>query len=373
MAAIGLTFDDVLLLPGYSKIRRDEIDLTTVLAKNVILPLPLISAPMDTVTESNLALALGRMGGLGIIHRNLPVEKQASEVQKVKKAKVLVGAAIGPGKDLDKRLNALVKAGVDVVVVDSAHGFSKGVIETIILLKNKYPKLTAIGGNIATYEGAKALISAGADILRVGMGPGSICTTRVISGVGVPQITALQETLRAAKPKKIPVIADGGIKSSGDIVKALATGASAVMLGSLFGSCLEAPGKTVTLKKEQVPHRFLSVFNGKQKAMKFKEYRGMGSVAALKAGGASRYGQENYKGKNLIAEGVEGLVPVKGTVAEVVEQLNGGLRSGMYYIGAGNIKELWQKAKFIQITPASWQESHPHSILIVNPGNNYHP
>lgn len=372
MVGLGLTFDDLLLLPDYSDFRRDDIDLTIRLSQNITLATPLISSPMDTVTESALAKALAKAGGLGIIHRSLSIEKQVSEVQKVKSAGFLVGAALGPGKDLEERVGSLVKARVDTVVVDSAHGFSKNIIEAVAFLKKNHPKLVVIGGNVATYEGAKALISAGADALRVGMGPGSICTTRVISGVGVPQVTAIKETLRAAKIKKIPIIADGGIKCSGDIVKALAMGASAVILGSLFGSCLEAPGKTLVLKKEQVPQRFLSIFNGKQKAMKFKEYRGMGSPAALKTGGATRYGQENRKsGKALIAEGVEGLVPIKGTVSEVVEQLTGGLRSGMYYIGAKNISQLWRKAKFIQITQASWQESHPHSILIVNPGDNY--
>lgn len=370
MEGLALTFNDVLLLPGYTQIRREEIDLSTALGK-ITLTIPFISAPMDTVTEGHLALALAKVGGLGIIHRNLPVEKQALEVQKVKRAGYLIGAAVGPGKDLAERVKTLVKTRVDVIVVDSAHGFSKGVIETVAFIKKTFPHLLVIGGNIATYEGAKALITAGADALRVGMGPGSICTTRVISGVGVPQITAINETLRAAKPKRIPVIADGGIKSSGDIVKALAAGASGVMLGSLLATCLEAPGKVITFQKGQVPQRFLSIFNSHQGSVKFKEYRGMGSVAAMKAGGAARYGQDNYKGRALIAEGVEGLVPVKGTVAEVTEQLIGGLRSGMYYVGAQNIRELWRKAKFIQITQASWQESHPHSVLIVNPGDNY--
>jgi len=371
MSGLALTFDDVLLLPGYAHLRREEIDLTRNLTKTLSLSIPLLSSPMDTVTESQMALALAKLGGLGIIHRNLTIEKQVLEVQKVKRRGYLVGAAVGAGKDLKKRAEALIKAKVDVLVIDSAHGFSKPIIEATSFLKKTYPCLPLISGNVATYEGAKALIAAGADILKAGMGPGSICTTRVISGVGVPQITAIKEVVTAAKPKRIPVIADGGIRNSGDVVKALAAGASTVMLGSLLASCVEAPGKVIILQREQVPHRFLSVFNSHKKAIQFKEYRGMGSVAAMKFGGASRYGQENYKGCVLIAEGVEGLVPVKGKVIEVVEQLIGGVRSGMYYVGAKNISELWQKARFIQITPASSQENHPHNILIVNPGKNY--
>lgn len=368
---IGFTFDDILLLPGYSEIRREEINLATTLAKKITLSIPLISSPMDTVTENKMAIALARVGGLGIIHRNLTIEKQAWEVKKVKKANLLVGAAVNAGKDPLKTIEPLMRTGVDIFVVDSAHGFSKAVLGAVNLIKKSHPKLTVMAGNVATFEGAKALIAAGADILRVGMGPGSICTTRVISGVGVPQITAIKETVRAAKTKKIPIVADGGIRSSGDIVKALAAGASAVMLGSIFASCLEAPGRTVTLKRDQVPNRFLSVLNDRQKIMKFKEYRGMGSVAGLKAGGIARYGQENFNGRALIAEGVEGLVPIKGTVKEIIEQLIGGVRSGMYYVGAKSIPQLWQKARFIQITQASRQESHPHSVLIVNPGENY--
>lgn len=371
----GLTFDDVLLLPGYADFSRSEISLATNLTRKIKLTLPLVSAPMDTVTESNLAISLARLGGIGIIHRNLSVEDQAQEVVTVKKEKLLVGAAIGTSKGFEERVGALIKAGADVILVDSAHGYSKSVIETIKYIRKKYPKTEVIAGNIATYEGAKALIEAGADGLRVGMGPGAICTTRIISGMGVPQVTALFEVARAAKKEGISIIADGGIKYSGDVVKALAAGASTVMMGSLFASCKEAPGKTVLLTPAQVPSRFQSVFNHGKKTFPFKEYRGMGSVGAMKKGAKIKSEDEfhgkSYKDRVLIAEGVEGLVPIKGTVKEFVDQIVGGLKSGMYYIGAKDIKELWKKARFIQITQASLTESHPHSILVTNVGENY--
>ncbi len=370
----GLSFDDVLLFPDYADFSRSEIDLSTKLTKKITLSLPFVSAPMDTVTESKLAIALAQLGGIGIIHRNLTVEDQANEVKKVKSKKLLVGAAIGASKGFEERVDALVKAGVDVIVVDSAHGFSKGVIETTKYIKNKYPKIEVIVGNVATYDGAKALIAAGADGIRVGMGPGAICTTRIISGMGVPQITAIMETARAAKEANIPIIADGGIKYSGDVVKALAAGASTVMMGSFFAAAVESPGKTVKLKKEAVPNRFKNIFNGTHPYL-FKEYRGMGSVAAMKEG-AKIKSEDEFHGKSygdrvLIAEGVEGLVPVKGTVKELLDQAVGGIKSGMYYVGAKTISELWEKARFMQITQASLTESHPHDVLITNPGKNY--
>lgn len=373
----GLTFDDVLLLPGYSDFQRSEINLTTNLTKKIKLTLPFVSSPMDTVTESKLAIELAKLGGIGIIHRNLSIEDQALEVKKVKNHKLLVGAAIGAKRGFEERVKALAKANVDAVVIDSAHGFSKPVIEAISFIKKNYPRLQVIAGNIATYEGAKALIKAGADGLRVGIGPGAICTLRVISGTGVPQITAIKEVYRAAKKTGVPVIADGGIKYSGDMVKALACGASTVMMGSFFASAMEAPGKTIVLKKEQVPHRFQSIFNGNLRNFTFKEYRGMGSVGAMKKGAKVKAEDEfhgndySYKTRTLIAEGVEGLVPVKGKVSELLEQAIGGIRSGMFYTGARNIKELWEKSKFIRITQASLTENHPHSILVTNPGENY--
>jgi len=370
----GLTFDDVLLLPGYSDFSRSQINLSTTLTKKIKLSIPFVSAPMDTVTESKLAIALAKLGGIGIIHRNLTIENQEGEVKKVKAQKLIVGAAIG-ASNFEKRAEALVKAGADVIIVDSAHGFSKGVIEATKYIKKHFPKVEVISGNIATGDGAKALIAAGADALRVGMGPGSICTTRIISGMGVPQITAISQVFKIAKKQNIPVIADGGIKFSGDMVKALATGASVVMMGSFFASALESPGRVVILKREQVPHRFLSIFEKKQRRFSFKEYHAMGSSSAMKRGAKVKSEDEfhgkDYKDRVLIAEGVEGLVPVKGTVKELIEQAVGGIKSGMYYLGAKNIKELWTKAQFIRITQASLTESHPHSILVKSSGKNY--
>lgn len=373
--SIGLTFDDVLLLPGYSDFTRGDIDLSTKVSRNIKIRIPLISAPMDTVTESKLAIALARLGGIGIIHRNLSIENQAKEVAKVKKEKYLVGAAVGSGKSYQERVKALVKTGVDVIIVDSAHGNAKPIIDATSFISKNYPQIDVIAGNIATMDGAKALIKAGADGLRVGMGPGAICTTRVISGMGVPQITALTQVLKIAKKENVPVIADGGVKFSGDMVKALATGASTVMMGSFFASTVESPGKIITLSKDQVPHRFLSIFDEHTVRFRFKEYRGMGSKGAMEKGAKVRsegeFHGKDYKDRTLIAEGVEGLVPIKGSVEDLVEQAIGGIKSGMYYVGAKSIKELWNKANFIQITQASLTESHPHSILVTNSGKNY--
>lgn len=372
---VGLTFDDVLLLPGYADFSRSQISLSTKLTKKITLALPFVSSPMDTVTQSELAIALGKLGGVGIIHRNLSIEDQALQVRKVKGEKLIIGAAIGASSGFEDRVHALVNAGVDVVVVDSAHGFSKSVIEVTRFIKNRYPRTQIIAGNIATHEGAAALIEAGADGLRVGMGPGAICTTRIISGMGVPQITAILETAKVACEAGVPLIADGGIRYSGEIVKALAAGASTVMMGSFFASAVESPGKTITLPVVKVPHRFQSILSSKKKTYLFKEYRGMGSVAAMQRGvkvkSEDEFHGKNYKERVLIAEGVEGLVPVKGTVKELIDQAVGGIQSGMYYVGARTISELWEKARFIHITQASLTESHPHSILITNPGENY--
>jgi len=348
----GLTFDDVLLLPGYTQVKREDIDVSTFLSSKVKLSIPLISSPMDTVTTSEMAIALGKLGGLGIIHRNMTVEKQVEEVVKVAKVIPIVGAAVGIGADLSSRTEALAAAGATVIVVDSAHGFSKWVVEATKFISQKYPDITLVSGSVATAEGARALIEAGADTLRVGMGPGSICTTRVVAGMGVPQLTALFEAVSEASQKSIPVIADGGLRTSGDIVKALAAGASTIMSGSLFAGCFEAPGKVTTM-------------GGK----KYKTYRGMGSVSAMKEGSAARYGQNYHKGqeRKLIAEGVEGRVPYKGSLENMVTQLVGGLRTGMYYLGAQTLAELWQKARFIKISHASLQENAPHDILDINP------
>jgi IMP dehydrogenase len=373
---LGLTFDDVLLYPGYTDFSRSDIATATNLTKKITLSLPIVSSPMDTVTESALAIELARLGGIGIIHRNLTITQQADEVAAVKKESFLVGAAIGASRDYQERLDALVKAGVDVIVLDTAHGYTKGVIDIIGEIKEKYSDLQVIAGSVATFDGAKALAEAGADALRVGMGPGAICTTRIISGMGVPQITAIQETVRAAKPLGVPVIADGGIKYSGDMVKALAAGASSVMMGSFFASALESPGIVHELHRDQVPLRFQSILNKEQDIYKFKEYRGMGSVGAMKKGAEIKvedefHGKDYYKEKVLVAEGVEGLVPVKGTVKNLIDQAVGGIKSGMYYVGAKDINELHELAHFIKITQASLTESHPHDILVTNPGENY--
>lgn len=372
---IGLTFDDVLLTPGYSDFSRSEISLETRLTKKITLKAPFVSSPMDTVTESRLAIELAKLGGIGIIHRNLTPVNQAAEVAKVKVEKLLVGAAIGVSEGYQARLEVLIKAGVDVIVLDSAHGWTNMFILAIKHIKKTYPKTDVIVGNIATYEAAEDLSKAGADALRVGMGPGAICTTRVISGMGVPQITAIMETVKGAAKYNVPVIADGGIKYSGDIVKALAAGAETVMMGSFFASCEEAPGEVVKLSAENVPTRFKSILKKEQKTYVFKSYRGMGSVAAMKHGAKIKSEDEfhgkSYGDRTLVAEGVEGLVPVKGKLEDILNQAIGGIKSGMYYIGAKTIPELQKKARFIKITQASLTESHPHEVLITNPGENY--
>lgn len=371
----GLTFDDILLLPSYAGFSRSDITLNTKLSRNISLSLPLVSSPMDTVTESELAIALARLGGIGVIHRNLTVEEQVVEVKKVVAQNLLVGAAVGASSGFEERVEALVGAGARAIVVDSAHGFAKNVIETTKYIKEHFPHVDVIAGSIATGEGAEALIAAGADGLRVGMGPGAICTTRIISGMGVPQVTALIDTVRVAKEHDVPVIADGGIKYSGDMVKALALGAGAVMMGSFFASCAEAPGEKIELKREQVPQRFQSIFQKDKETYLFKSYRGMGSIGAMQKGAAIKSEDEfhgkSYKDRVLVAEGVEGLVPVKGSVQQIVDQAVGGIRSGMFYVGAQTLEELKDKARFTKITQASLTESHPHDVLITNAGENY--
>ncbi len=371
---LALTFDDVLLVPGYTDFSRSAIKLSTQLTKEITLQIPLVSSPMDTVTESRLAIELGKLGGIGMIHRNLSASDQATEVQIAKQAGVVVGAAVGSSTGYEERVEALMKAGVDVLLVDTAHGFTKTTLEIITTLKNKY-KVQIIAGNISTADAAAGLIKSGADGLRVGMGPGAICTTRVISGMGVPQITALLETVKVAKKHGVPVIADGGIKYSGDMVKALATGATACMMGSYFASAEEAPGEVMVLDRAHVPSRFKSILKDDQKEYKFKEYRGMGSIGAMQKGAKIKsedeYHGKDYKDRVLVAEGVEGLVPIKGTLKQIVDQALGGIKSGMYYVGAKTIGELHEKARFMQITQASLTESHPHDVLITNPGKNY--
>lgn len=371
--SLALTFNDVLLKPGYAGFDRAEINLATKLTKNITIAAPFVSAPMDTVTESGLAIALAKLGGIGIIHRNLTIADQAAEVAKAKKAGAIVGAAVGSSAGYEKRVEALIKAGVDVILVDSAHGYAVKVIEALTYIKTHY-KIDVIAGNIATKEGAQALIDAGADGLRVGMGPGAICSTRIVSGMGVPQLTALLDTVSVAKKHGVPVIADGGIINSGDAVKAFAAGASTIMMGRMFAATEESPGDVVKLKPEHVPGRFQNILDGSD-SYTFKTYRGMGSIAAMQKGleisSEDEFHGKSYQGDVLIAEGVEGLVPCSGTVKDLIDKFVGGINSGMYYVGSKTLPELHETAEFMQITQASLLESHPHDLFITNSGGNY--
>lgn len=478
----GLTFDDVLLVPAKSEVLPKEVKLQTQLSNKLKLHAPLISAGMDTVTESSMAIAMARQGGLGVIHKNMSIEEQAEEVDRVKRSesgvitnpffltpehqvydaehlmskfrisgvplvnsleeqklvgiltnrdlrfiqdystlikdvmtsenlvtapvgttleeaekmlqkhrieklplineqgvlkglitikdiekaiefpnaakdehgRLLVGAAVGVTADGMKRIEKLVEAGVDVIVIDTAHGHSKGVLEQISNIRKAYPDLDIIAGNVATAEGTKDLIEAGVTIVKVGIGPGSICTTRVVAGVGVPQITAVNDCAKIAEKYGVAVIADGGIKYSGDVVKAIAAGAHAVMLGSMFAGVSESPGET-------------EIFQGRR----YKVYRGMGSVGAMKAGSKDRYFQESEENKKLVPEGIEGRVAYKGPLADTVHQLLGGLRSGMGYCGAPTINALREEAQFVRITNAGLRESHPHDVQITKEAPNY--
>lgn len=372
--APSFTFDDVLLKPGYAGFLRSDIDLSTQLTRTIQLEAPLVSAPMDTVTESQLAIALARRGGIGIIHRNLEIEDQAREVGAVKNEGLLVGAAVGSSPGYEKRVEQLIGSGVDAIVVDSAHGFAKLVLDAIAFIKDNY-EVDVIGGNVASGEGAEALIEAGADAIRVGMGPGAICTTRLVSGMGVPQLTAILETAEVGRRHNVPVIADGGINYIGDLTKALAAGASSIMMGRLFAATEESPGELHKLRAEDVPARFRSILNGHE-TYDFKSYRGMGSLGAMERG-REISSEDEFHGKNfksdsvLVAEGVEGLVPCSGPLGAQVEVMLEGVRSGFYYVGAATIHELWEKARLKVITPASLSESHPHDLFVTNAGNSY--
>ncbi|WHE06633.1 IMP dehydrogenase [Thermoanaerobacterium thermosaccharolyticum] len=473
----GLTFDDVLLIPAKSDVLPKEVDTRTRLTNKIKLNIPLISAGMDTVTESRLAIAIAREGGIGIIHKNMPIERQALEVDRVKRSehgvitnpfyltpdhriqdavelmeryrisgvpitvnnklvgiitnrdirfesnlerpikevmtkenlvtapvgttmdeareilkrhkieklplvdednnlkglitikdiekaveypnsakdsrgRLLVGAAVGVSSDVMERVEALIDANVDVIVIDTAHGHSVGVLDTVEKIKNRFPDVQIIAGNVATAEATRDLIERGADCVKVGIGPGSICTTRVVAGIGVPQITAIYDCAEEADKYGIPIIADGGIKYSGDIVKAIAAGASTVMIGSLFAGTEESPGE-------------VEIYQGRS----YKVYRGMGSISAMKSGSSDRYFQEGMK--KLVPEGVEGRVPYKGPLKDTVYQMIGGLRAGMGYCGVHNIEELRTKTKFIKITNAGLTESHPHDIIITKEAPNY--
>lgn len=350
----ALTFDDVLLVPQYSEVVPTDVDTASFFTPKIKLKIPIVGSAMDTVTESIMAIALGQSGGIGVIHKNLTTDEQAKAVKDVKAQKLVAAAAVGVGADSKDRIAALIKGGVDVLVVDTAHGHSKRVLETVKFIAKNYPKLEIVAGNIATAEAAKALIAAGADAVKVGIGPGSICTTRMVSGCGVPQITAILDVVSACKKTRTPVIADGGIKFSGDIAKAIAAGTSCVMLGSLLAGTDEAPGE---------------IFE--QHGRKFKAYRGMGSLGAMNQGSRDRYGQDKIVGGKLVPEGVEARVPYKGSVVNIVEQLVGGLRSGMGYCGAKNIKDFQKKAQFVRITNAGLRESHVHDVKIEKKAPNY--
>ncbi|MCK5026799.1 MAG: IMP dehydrogenase [Candidatus Pacebacteria bacterium] len=345
----GLTFDDVLLEPRYSEVDITKVDLKTRVSKNVSLDIPIISAAMDTITGSAMAIALGKAGGLGVLHRNNTIEEQVAELKEVKKEKLKTGAAVGP-HDIE-RAQALNEAGVDVLFVDCATAHKEDVIASVKKIKDSV-KADVVVGNIATAVAAEDLIEL-ADGLKVGIGPGSICTTRVVSGVGVPQLTAVMDVVSVAAKKGIPVIADGGIKYSGDMVKALAAGASVVMLGSMFSGTKESPGEVIIVKGE-----------------KCKIYRGMGSLGAMQVGKSSdRYFQKGTK--KYVPEGVEGMVLYKGKTKEIIYQMIGGLCSGMGYIGAHNIAEMPKQAQFVKITKAGRDESHPHSLSSHEDAPNY--
>ena len=352
----ALTFDDVTLVPKYSEILPSEVDTSIILTKFLKLKIPLISSAMDTVTESRMAIAIAKSGGLGIIHRNLDIKKQVLEIKKVKKQKLLVGAAVGAGVNELKRAEAILKENIDMIVVDTAHGHTKKVSEIIRFIKKKKSKKTSLcAGNIATAEAAKFLLKLGVDIIKVGIGPGSICTTRLVAGIGVPQLSAILNVRNGIKNKSVKIISDGGIKYSGDLAKAFAAGADAVMVGSLFAGTDETPGKLI-----------------KRKGKLFKSFRGMGSVGAMNKGSADRYFQSKHKDKSkYVPEGVEGYAKYKGKVDNIVYKLIGGLRSSMGYLGSKQIKYLREKPQFVKITKAGFYESMVHNVDIIKSDNKY--
>jgi IMP dehydrogenase len=343
----ALTFDDVTLAPNYSEVLPSEVSTKTILSKNLILEIPLLSSAMDTVTESKMAIAIAKAGGIGIIHRNLDIKKQISEIKKVQSKNLIVGAAVGAGPKELKRAETILKENVDLIVVDTAHGHTKKVAEIIKKIKKKKSNQTALcAGNVATAEAAKFLVKLGVDIIKVGIGPGSICTTRLVAGIGVPQLSAILEAKKGVKNKKVSIISDGGIKFSGDIAKALAAGADAVMIGSLFAGTVEAPGKVI-----------------KKNGQLYKNFRGMGSVGAMNKGSADRYFQKIQKNTSkYVPEGVEGLVKFKGNAEKIIYKLIGGLKSSMGYLGSKKIINLRKKPKFVKITKAGFYESMVHNI-----------
>ena len=352
----ALTFDDVTLAPKYSEILPSEVDTSIKLTDTLKLKIPLLSSAMDTVTESKMAIAIAKAGGLGIIHRNLDIKKQVLEIKKVKKQKLLVGAAVGAGPKEFKRAEAILKENLDMIVVDTAHGHTKKVADIIKFIKKiKNKKTVLCAGNIATPVAAKFLLRLGVDVIKVGIGPGSICTTRLVAGIGVPQLSAILNVRNGIKNKNVKIISDGGIKYSGDLAKAFAAGADAVMIGSLFAGTDEAPGKLIKR-------------NGKL----FKSFRGMGSVGAMNKGSADRYFQTKQKNRSkYVPEGVEGFAKYKGKVGIIIYKLIGGLRSSMGYLGSKQIKYLRDKPQFIKITKAGFYESMVHNVDIVKNNNKY--
>ena len=363
----ALTFDDLLIVPGYSDVLPAEVDVTARLTVELRLNIPILSSAMDRVTEARLAIALAGEGGIGILHRNLSPEQQAALVAEVKAAapagsapavdahgRLLAGAAVGVGPDLETRVGLMTAAGLDVVLIDTAHGHTRGVIEAVHRIHRQWPTLPVIAGNVVTAEGTRALIEAGAAAVKVGVGAGSICTTRIVAGAGMPQMSAIYACAQAARPFGVPVIADGGIQYSGDIVKAIAAGADTVMLGSLLAGLDETPGEVIEAD-----------------GRRYKEYRGMGSLGAMEGYGKDRYGSGQSGPGKLVPEGIEGRVPAKGPLAGYVFQLIGGLRSGMGYAGARDLAELQSKTRLVRITNAGLVESHPHDITITRQAPNY--
>jgi len=352
----ALTFDDVTLVPKYSEILPSDVDTSIKLTKNLKLKIQMLSSAMDTVTESKMAIAMAKAGGIGVIHRNLSISKQIEEIKKVKKKKLLVGAAVGAGPRELQRAKEILKEGVNLIVVDTAHGHTKKVSEIIKFIKRiKDKKMALCAGNIATPEAAKFLIKLGVDIIKVGIGPGSICTTRLVAGIGVPQLSAILSVRSGIKNKNVRIIADGGIKYSGDLAKAFAAGADAVMIGSLLAGTDEAPGKLIKR-------------NGKL----FKSFRGMGSVGAMNKGSADRYFQSKQKDTSkYVPEGVEGFSKYKGDVGNIIYKLIGGLRSSMGYLGSKQIKYLRNKPQFVKITKAGFYESMVHNVDIVKSDTKY--
>jgi IMP dehydrogenase len=352
----ALTFDDVTLAPKYSEILPSEVNTSVNLTTNLKLKIPLLSSAMDTVTESKMAIAIGKAGGIGVIHRNLDISKQILEIKKVKKQKLLVGAAVGASIAEFDRAKAILKEGVDLIVVDTAHGHTKKVGEIVKYIKKIKAKNTALcAGNIATPEAAKFLIKLGVDIIKVGIGPGSICTTRLVAGIGVPQLSAILSVRNGLKNKNVKIISDGGIKYSGDLAKAFAAGADAVMIGSLFAGTDETPGKLI-----------------KKYGKLFKSFRGMGSVGAMNKGSADRYFQTKQKDTSkYVPEGVEGFVKYKGGVGSIIFKLIGGLKSSMGYLGSKDIVKLRNRPQFVKITKAGFYESMVHNVDVIKNDSKY--